>query len=97
MPKKAKTTNTRRLAGVCCGAWENRTPDILLAKRDIHVRGSLSVFASPRFSVVPVHRVHRSKWASADVGYHFGSRECSSWQGPCNSCLLYTSPSPRDS
>ena len=31
MPKKAKTTNTRRLAGVCCGAWENRTPDIFLA------------------------------------------------------------------
>ena len=23
MSKKAKTTNTRRLAGVCSGAWEN--------------------------------------------------------------------------
>ena len=40
MPKKAKTTNTRRLAGVCSGAWENRTPDILLAKRGRIVRTS---------------------------------------------------------
>ena len=54
MPKKVKTTNTGRLAGVCSGAWENRTPDILLAKRGHKVRRYSWACGFPRFSSGPV-------------------------------------------